>query len=523
MLKRGLCQKAGVVRWAEVLRARLHPSWAFYAGVIGVIIGTVVSVVARPFWTFWAGGWWLMAAGLVLVFAVVRTNYLTVGLAVVAGMVVASCRIAPEVADRELWAARVGETVTVVGRVAVEPSVSDGKVAVQLADLRVEANVGWAESLKGTLYVQIMAAELPRASVASPDAEAGVDLLRSDELRLCGKLGEGFGTFAGSLFRPEVLGLERAEPGDFAIKFKGFFAGLVRERIPAPAVDLGLGYLVGDKSGLPEEFAEALRMVGMTHVVVASGAHLGILVELVKKLCGRVSRFASLLGSLLVMMAFMLVVGFTASMTRAGLVAGLSLVFGYVGRKFTPMRLILLTAALTLMISPDNLQNLGWQLSFASFFGLLILAPRLTRFLYGGKRPPWLAEMLITSLAASLACTPLLIFNFGSFSLLAFVANLVILPTLPYAMLLVFLTGVTSFWPWLAGLVAKLATMLLELHMIFINFLSGQTALIFEVPAGDAGIFLLYIPVLAGLCLPKLWKMCYNRWHGKSRKSEKRR
>lgn len=472
-----------------------HPSWAFYVCVVGIIIGVVLNLLARPSLSLQYLVIFLLAASLLLI-SLFRTNLITLILAFVAGILFATCRTGPEIIDANYLAAKFGETVTISGRIASEPSEKSQGLVVHLTDLQLLPD---GPDLHGTLYVQL--------------AQKNLDLLRSDRLTLTGKLGEPFGTFAASLFRPKIIGVERASPGDLAIKFKNFFAGLVREHISSPAADLGLAYLVGDKTHLSEDFNDALRAVGMTHVVVASGAHLGILVGLIKKLFGKISKFAGLLFSLLAIFAFALVVGFTASMTRASLVAALSLLFGYVGREFTPLRLILFVAALTLLISPSNLLNLGWQLSFASFFGILVLAPRLTRFLYGGKKPRFLASMLITSFATNLVCAPLLIFNFGTFSLLSFVANLVILPTLPYAMLLVFLTGATSFCLPLALPISALASALLNFHINFITFLSTKTALIFELPAADPRVFLLYLPVLILLLAPPARRLLRRRTH----------
>lgn len=444
------------------------------------------------FQPFFSGITYLVLAVLLLIISISRTNYITIILAFIAGMIFASCRVVPEVTDAQHIAMWSGQTAIVTGKISTEPAVNPSGVVINLANLQFEPA---AEPFRGTLYVQ-----LPKNS----DSEA---LLRSDLITLKGKLGDAFGTYTGTMFRPEIIAVERSSPGDLAAQFKNFFASKVREHISSPAVDLGLGYLVGDKTGLSEDFSDTLRAVGMTHVVVASGAHLGILVGLIGKLFGKISKFAGLLFSLLAIFAFALVVGFTASMTRSALVASLSLLFGYVGRKFTPLRLILFVAALTLLISPNNLFNLGWQLSFASFFGILILAPRLTKFLYGGKNPPWLASMLITSLATNLVCTPLLIFNFGSFSLLSFVANLIILPTLPYAMLLVFLTGAVSFIPFLVVPISAFATLLLDFHINFINFLGTKTALIFELPASDPRIFLFYLPIIFCLIVGPIHKL----------------
>ena len=61
----------------------------------------------------------------------------------------------------------------------------------------------------------------------------------------------------------------------------------VKSQIPEEQADLGLSYLLGMKAGLSEKLDENLRVVGLTHIVVASGAHLAILVEVVKKIFGK--------------------------------------------------------------------------------------------------------------------------------------------------------------------------------------------------------------------------------------------
>lgn len=459
----------------------IHASYCFYAAIAGIIFGIVASFYTK---TIFCQSWlWLIAAILLLLFALNFSNRLTLLIACLAGMIIANFRVAPELISQDYFVGLTGSTVTISGKIAGDPDISSGQVKFKLSNLRLQLPRDQPElQLAGTVYVQLTSSR--------------VELERSDIVTLTGKVGSNFGTYSATFYRPELVDVERAAAGDVFARLKTWFAHLVHNLIPSPAADLGLGYLMGLKSGLPDSLADALRAVGMTHVVVASGAHLGILVSAARKIFGKISKFAGLLFSLLLIAGFVLLVGFTPSMTRAGLVASLSLLLGYVGRKFTPLRLLSFVACLTLLIVPSNFQNLGWQLSFASFFGIMLVAPRLQAFLYGGKHPPWLASMLITSLSTSLICAPILIYNFGSLSLLALIANLIILPTLPYAMLLVFLTGATSFWLWLAQIFATLAQALLEFHIFVVHFLSEKTMFIIELTANDPRIFLIYLPVL---------------------------
>ena len=464
----------------------IHPSWQFYALVLGLFCGLVVSIAFRL--PLCGEFYWLFLAIAFFIVTLCFSRRLFLIFAFLSGFILGNFRAFPYLASQNLFSSLSGQTVTLSGTVSDDPDFSAGNYVIHLQNLCLISESAQNCSV-GTAYVKLA-------------REA--DLARSDTVTLRGKLSDGFGTFVTSLFRPEITSITKPNPGHLFAQFKAFFAERVRTYLGSPAADLGLGYLMGEKSGLTEDFSEALRLVGITHVIVASGSHLGILVSVAKRLFGRISKFAGLLSSLLLTAVFVLIVGFTPSMTRAALVTSLSLLAGYVGRQFTPWRLLSLVASLTLFIEPINFLSLGWQLSFASFFGILILAPRLSRFLYGGKTPPWLASMLITSFATGLVCAPILIYNFGSLSLLSLVANLLILPTLPYAMLLVFLTGAASFCPPIARAVAYPTTVLLQLHIFFVNFLSEKTMFVINLPADNPIFFLLYLPILVFVAWPHL-------------------
>ena len=501
----------------------IHHSWCLVAAMVGFLVGCFWSAFSGQY--IYLGTSVLIAALSAIILSLLLPTRFSAIFALALGFIAL-----------EQWRALVGQTLTISGTLTEDPSLTSGQIALRLGNLQIHPatdapdpppsqpvensvdnpveNSGEGTSvptpLPGTLYV----------SLSGSDGLTANDLLRSDHLTLTGTLQTGFGTFAATLYRPTVVGWSRASPGDLAAQFKLWFASLVQTYIPRPASDLGLSYLLGYKAGLSDELSNTLQIVGMIHVVVASGSHLGILVGAARKLFGRLSKFASLLFSLLLVGAFLLVVGFTPSMLRATCVTVLTLIFGYLGRRIAPWRLILLAAFITLVLDPPSCLNLGWQLSFASFAGILVLAPRLQTLFYGGKRPSWLASSLITSFATLLLCAPLLIYTFGNLSLLSIVANLVIPPTLPAIMLLVLLTGVTSFLPLLATLLGQLAHLLLSFHLWFMDFLSQFSSLLLTLPTADPRVFLIYLPILP-LCLPaSIWtkprqfpKSCYNKLH----------
>ena len=285
------------------------------------------------------------------------------------------------------------------------------------------------------------------------------------------------------------------------LAMRDWFAGRVSGLIDEPESNLGLSYLLGMKNSLPDNLSENLRAIGLTHIVVASGTHLSILVDFCRKIFGKVSRLFGLIFSLLFIVFFMAMIGWTPSILRAGLMSILTLLAWYSGRRFAAWRIILIVMAATLLIDSTFLTDLGWLLSFASYAGIMILEPAIVRYFYGTKKTGFLASTVLTTLAATLMTLPILLYYFGSLSLISVVANLLILPTLPYVMGLTFLTGVVAGVPWVESAVAWLTTLALNFHIAVIEFFGEQTYFIVTIQKYQPWVFLLYLPIL----MPFVW------------------
>ena len=173
----------------------------------------------------------------------------------------------------------------------------------------------------------------------------------------------------------------------------------------------------------------------------------------------------------------------------------LTLVTWYFGRSIAPWRMILLVMAVTLMIDPGFLTNLGWLMSFASYGGIMILGPEFTTLFYGKKKPGFIASMIITTISATIMTLPITLYYFGQISLISVAANLLILPTLPYAMGLVFLTGVVMGLPVIEDMVAWCAKIVLDFHILVVEWFGGMKEFLIEVPKYQNWIFGLYFIV----------------------------
>ncbi len=137
--------------------------------------------------------------------------------------------------------------------------------------------------------------------------------------------------------------------------------------------------------------------------------------------------------------------GLSPSMSRAGLVSGLSLLSWYYGRRFHPFVLLPLAAAITVAFQPSYVWgDVGWQLSFSAFAAVMIVGPLLQRFFFGEKEPGTIRQILGETVAAHIVTIPIVVASFGVISNVAIIANLLIVPLVPLAMLLTFISGIAA-------------------------------------------------------------------------------
>ena len=326
----------------------------------------------------------------------------------------------------------VGKTIILKGELSQDPVQQDesGLWQAQLNNISVDG-----KSFAGEIYATILSDET---------------LQRNNLVTIQSKATAGFGSFRLTLYRAELKDLTTNE--DVFLTTRNIFAEGVRHVVPEPEASLGLGFVVGQKSALPTDLEEQLKIVGLTHIVVASGYNLTILVRFARRLLARRSRYLALVGSAALVAGFVAISGLSPSMNRAAIVTSLSLLAWYYGRKFHPVQLILYVASVSALLYPVYIwSDLGWLLSFTAFAGVLVVAPIITRLTHKSRStspPSAIVQLVIETLSAQLMTLPIIMVYFGYIPLLAFLANLLVAPVIPFAMLTAFLAG-------LAGLVSS--------------------------------------------------------------------
>ncbi len=433
--------------------ARVHSSWLVAVVSLSVLLGVALALVVST--SFSNPGWLVLSLALMAIVAIGRTRVLLV-VAISAGLILGLWRGALEKVSLEPYQFYIGKSVYLSGRVAQDPTSDSSKWQLQLSDVVINHH-----HLPGQVWASTF---------------SHIKLKRSDHVELAAKLRPGFGSFPASMSFAKLVGATRQKNGDVPLQARDLFSNGVHRSINEPEASLGLGYLVGQKRTLPKDLTNNLQIVGLTHVVVASGYNLTILVRLARRLFVKVSKYLAALSAGTMILAFILITGFSPSMSRAGLVAGLSLAAWYYGRRIHPLVLLPFSAAITVLITPLYIWgNVGWYLSFAAFAGIIILAPLINNFLYKNqKRPGTIKQILVETVIAQLVTLPIIAFTFGHYSLFALPANLLVLPFVPIAMAFTFVAGVAGLLiPGLATFFGAPASALLSYMTSVVNDLAA--------------------------------------------------
>lgn len=393
--------------------------------------------------------WLLVLAAGLLAACRRRLWWVAVPAVILAGILIGLWRgsvVAAQVAD---YAHFVGKKVVVTGMVAEDPTYGDDSQQVMMLQ-NVAVN---GQNLPGQIRVKSLGIVEPQ---------------RGDQVRAGGKLYDGFSNYQASLYYADLSLVAAAN--DPVNWLRHWFAASLRSLLPDTEAGLGLGFLIGVKSQLPDDLNTQLKLLGLTHIVVASGYNLTVLVRLARRLFANVSHFLMTAASLGMIFGFVLVAGLSSSMSRAALVCGLCVVAWYYGRRVHPALLISMVAALTALVNPLYLwTDIGWWLSFLSFAGVMLLAPLVQRRLYGAKRPKLVGQVVIETICAQALTLPLTVLIFGNLSVLSLVANVLVVPLIPLAMLLTFVAGTAGA---LLPLVAWPAIWLLRYLIMLIATLS---------------------------------------------------
>ncbi|MFC1686455.1 ComEC/Rec2 family competence protein [Patescibacteria group bacterium] len=284
----------------------------------------------------------------------------------------------------------------------------------------------------------------------------------------------------------------------FIYKLKNYLESKVNYILPEPTAAFLNGLLFGSRKSIPENLMNDFNTTGLTHIIAISGWNITIIANILMKFFGFLPRKYSFWVVILGISFFAIFVGGQAAVVRAAIMGILTFWALKSGRLKGITNGVLLTATIMLLINPKILQfDAGFQLSFLATLGILYFYPFLEKILKWLPNFFEIRETAIVTLSAQVFALPLIIFTFKRLSIISPFANILILPLIPYAMLLGFIANLVAvLWGGLGRFLGVGVFLILHYITSMVHFLAK-----FQFASIEIGKFSIFWVIGYYLCL----------------------
>lgn len=238
----------------------------------------------------------------------------------------------------------------------------------------------------------------------------------------------------------------KSSNGSFIHNIQKYIKDTINGTLTDEEGNLLLAILLGDKDKLSEDIQESFKTSNLSHMLAVSGAHvsyiiLGLTYVLQNSIIGKKNGKIVCIFFLLV---FMAITNFTPSVTRACIMAVLTLFSGIVYRKSDVYTNISVAALITLIFNPYSLLDLGFQLSYGGTIGIIIFIRRIQEKKSNSKVVNYIKQMALVSIYANIIIIPIMMYHFNTVSLTFIISNIMASPILGIIVINGFLFIITS-------------------------------------------------------------------------------
>ena len=211
--------------------------------------------------------------------------------------------------------------------------------------------------------------------------------------------------------------------------------------LPEKIASLFIGIVFGDRSMIDEETVQNFNASSLSHILAVSGMHFTFLISgviiLLKDFLGRKKTY--ILG-IVVILLYMVITGFSASIFRAGIMGILMLISKLIYRKNDIWTSISISLLFMIIYNPFLIFDIGLQLSYCAMIGILFFQKMIYKYLikkilkikklrYHPQK--WIMtfiskilEYISVTISAQILILPIMIYNFHSISVYFLFSNL---------------------------------------------------------------------------------------------------
>ena len=244
----------------------------------------------------------------------------------------------------------------------------------------------------------------------------------------------------------EKVKILKSSNGSFIHNIQKYIRDTINGTLTDEEGNLLLAILLGDKDKLSEDIQESFNTSNLSHMLAVSGAHvsyiiLGLTYVLQNSIIGKKN---GKIVCIIFLLAFMAITNFTPSVTRACIMAILTLFSSIIYRKSDVYTNISVAALITLIFNPYGLLDLGFQLSYGGTIGIIIFIKRIQEKKSNSKVINYIKQMALVSIYANIIIIPIMMYHFNTVSFTFIISNIMASPILGIIVITGFLFIIAS-------------------------------------------------------------------------------
>jgi competence protein ComEC len=224
----------------------------------------------------------------------------------------------------------------------------------------------------------------------------------------------------------------------YALKLRQQMVVLFKQKMHDPnAIAVASTLILGYKADLSNDVLQAYSKTGTIHVLSVSGAHVAIIYLLMQWMLGFLNRYKygrhlKMTVMILLISYYAMLTGFSPAVCRAAVMIGMVIIGNTFVRHINMLNILAISALLLLLYDPFFITDVGFQLSYLSVAGLIVLQPVVYQwFKFKNKWADKLWALCSVSIAAQVITFPLSAYYFHQFPVYFLLSNLlIIIPTM---------------------------------------------------------------------------------------------
>ncbi|GAB6072098.1 hypothetical protein JCM14244_04750 [Venenivibrio stagnispumantis] len=195
---------------------------------------------------------------------------------------------------------------------------------------------------------------------------------------------------------------------------------------------IGLALIFGEKGKLQEETKSKFSYTGLSHLLAISGFHVAILAFILNFFLFFLNERVRYIILMILLPFYAIFTGLQAPVVRAVFMINLFLLSKILYIKSNNLNILFFVGFIILLISPDSLFSISFQLSFLATLGIILF---INNYKIDLKNPvlTFFISSILISIVAVLFTMPVVLYYFGGFSIISIIATpIASLPLYPY-------------------------------------------------------------------------------------------